>query len=80
MAFGITGIHGTDQHFTAEEVAPSEFAVAIRQGGDVIVMIRLRAPSQANAQELATTLGEKASSVLTPSVVQAMLEGTMTEV
>ncbi|TXM60963.1 hypothetical protein [Methylobacterium sp. WL120] len=80
MAFGITGIHGMDQHFMAEEVAPGEFGVAIRQGGDAIVSIRLRDPSLANAQDLATLLGQRASAIITPSVVQAMLEGTMTEI
>ncbi|MBX9932496.1 MAG: hypothetical protein K2Y56_13300 [Methylobacterium sp.] len=45
MTFGITGIHGMNQTFGAEEVAPGEFGVAVRQGGDEIVMIRLREPS-----------------------------------
>lgn len=80
MAFGITGIHSMDQTFVAEEVGTGEFGVAIRQGGDVIVMIRLRDPSQASASELATLLSQQASAVLTPSVIQAMLEGSMTEV
>ena len=80
MAFGITGIHGMDQTFAAEEIGNGEFGVAIRQGGDTIVMIRLRDPSPASAEALAAALGEQASAVLTPSVVQAMLEGAMTEV
>ena len=80
MTFGITGIHGLEQTFAAEEIAPGEFGVSIRQGEGAIVTIRLRSPSEANAQELATLLGDRVSAVLTPSVVQAMLEGTMTEV
>ena len=80
MTFGITGIHGLEQTFAPEEIAPGEFGVSIRQGEGVIVTIRLRSPSEANAQELATLLGQTVSAVLTPSVVQAMLEGTMTEV
>lgn len=80
MTFGITGIHGLEQTFASEEITPGEFGVSIRQGEGTIVTIRLRSPSEANAQELATLLGERVSAVLTPSVVQAMLEGTMTEV
>ena len=79
MAFGITGIHGMDQTFGAKEVAPGEFGVAVRQGDDEIVMIRLREPSEAGATELAAILSERVGSVLTPSVVQAMLEGSLTE-
>jgi hypothetical protein len=79
MTFGITGVHGLDQVFGSKEVAPGEFGVTIRQGGDEIILIRLRNPSEAQAQELAAILAERVSSVLTPSVVQAMLEGTIAQ-
>ena len=79
MTFGITGVHGLDQAFGIKEVAPEEFGVTVRQGGDEIILIRLRDPSEVQAQELAAILTERVSSVLTPSVVQAMLEGTITQ-
>ncbi|KAB1077898.1 hypothetical protein [Methylobacterium soli] len=74
MSFGVTGLHGLEQQFAAETIADGEFGVSVRQGGDQIVLIRLRDGSEANARALADLLAEKASAVMTPSVVQAMLD------
>ncbi|KAB1071629.1 hypothetical protein [Methylobacterium planeticum] len=78
MSFGVTGLHGLEQTFAAEVIAEGEFGVSVRQGGDQIVLIRLRDGSEANARALAALLAEKASAVMTPSVVQAMLDEAIT--
>jgi hypothetical protein len=74
MSLGVTGLHGLEQQFAAEAIAEGEFGVSVRQGGDQIVLIRLRDGSEANARALAALLSEKASAVMTPSVIQAMLD------
>ncbi|WP_336487761.1 hypothetical protein [Methylobacterium nigriterrae] len=79
MILGVTGLHGLEQLFVAEPIAPGEFGVAVRQGGDQIVLIRLRDGSEADARELAALLTRRVRAVMTPSVVQAMLEEAMAE-